>query len=401
VQTFHLEPLENGLYKPSYENNITEGFTAHASAFFKEETKTIGDQEIDYSKKTNLVFLLIDGLGRELGYNSNLVDWFSIAGEWRSTVYPTITPTALTSIFTGKPPIIHGVTGHLIPWEKAKKIVDFIKAPCLSLTKPNNLIVREGSPLLEEGFTKQLFPPFIYSFNHANLVQRGVFSYLFGSHMQPFINFTNLYSQIVPLLKQPHRKIIIIYYAMYDIFSHFMGKMSVGAFQVISNIVRFLKKFHTYLPVELKLRTTILVGSDHGHEFINRRLKLPEADRKKLESYLYGVGKSGRTLHFYPKPDKYDEALKFLENHLSSYGLILEKNEIFELLGNRNGLKTELAMKRAGSIHFTSFPGYYLEWPFNKDFFERGLDFGRKIFYSTEHGGLSLSELQTPFFKVL
>ncbi len=392
---FSPKPLGKGLYAPDHGHSIHNGLSKHIEAFLREKKMNLGGTKIDYGKTRTLIFFLVDSLGRELGYDPIFKTWFENQGEWRSSVYPTITPTALSSIFTGLQPAAHGIAGHYLPWAKVRRLVDFIRDPGLSWREKGLLYVH-GDPLIDRGLLDKLNPPIFSIWAHTNLIKQGILPMLFGENIMPYVTLIHLrFSLRNMVMTQLHRKVIVAYYAMHDIYSHFMGNKSPPAKGAVRSVRRTIEGLLRDLPKKTREETVILIGSDHGHSEVKTRIRFPRKYMFALKRLVHAVGKSGRTIHFFPKNGKEDLLEKLLEVAWGKYGMIFGERQIRKFMGG----KSKEAIVRAGRIHFSPYPGYYPKWEGKTDLFEHGLNLGRALFPATEHGGLAANELQTPFFR--
>ena len=85
--------------------------------------------KISRKKYDRLFFFFLDSLGLEAckksgGLFSRL---FKPHGVSLTSVFPSITSTALCSIYTGLPPARHGILGHKIYFDEIRSVVDVLR----------------------------------------------------------------------------------------------------------------------------------------------------------------------------------------------------------------------------------------------------------------------------------
>lgn len=357
-----------GVYSPNYKRNITMVLPTLMRTLgldLEEANTLLSDrylksylEEVLSSRVENIVFLVIDSLGFQqfTKYSkllSNKAFYFPI-----SSVFPTITSTAIMSLHTGKYPEQHGVLGYKIFIEELGTIIDTLKFSTEkaqyrdSLTRIglnfSNFIWEES--LHKKIDSERILDVSLYNYSIANT---GL-STVLHPNIVSFGDMIDGFSLVNKLLckSDGKRKLIHIYMDSVDELSHKYGPES---FQIELNInlmEKALKALSSGIPPGEAEKTVLVLASDHGQSRVDpqSQLNLQDMDSEQgLRYFRSAVGKSGRTLHFYVKRDKIEEAYNFISERIGENGLVFR----FDDLRRRLGLKAGRAGKvknRLGDI---------------------------------------------------
>jgi predicted AlkP superfamily pyrophosphatase or phosphodiesterase len=390
--------LESDLFLPNYKRNISTTLNNQIKHFFDNSDLNFYGNNISYANCETLLVFIIDGLGIELSYSDYFKENFKEIGSWISSTYPTITPTAMSSIFSGLTPGQHGITGHQLPWLKTKKFQQI--ANDVNFSWLDYDFSDSSNPFLDRGEIKNINEPQFFLYGQINPLHPsyGIIPMLFGKKIRTYINLRELKRKIIGNMKSvKQKKVIVIYSMLYDIYCHFFGKTSSLAKAEIFKWGKFIQDLKQEIKKKKLSSTHIIVTADHGHKRANIDISLSRSTTNVINEISSGVGKSGRTLHFYPKIGQEDKLVKILNSNWAKYGQVIRPGENKEILGNYT---SSLAIERVGAVNFVPFENYSPKWGVVYGWFNNFLDYFKKYFPSTEHGGLSREELTTPFFFI-
>ena len=281
----------------------------------------------DFSGVEKVVLFVIDGLG----YNRLVSHIEKFQGAFQDLVqkgtlkaltscFPSTTSTALTSIFTGLPPSMHGVVGFNMYVPDYGIIFNTLDmAPVVGYSSGIDLVdfFADASfpwppQLLDEHIN-------VKTFTRRNLVGSGL-SRLIHRRQDLFgyVLVSDMMVQIKRALEQPGPLLLIVYYGGIDTLEHTYGPYSeeVSAeLQLFENLLK--NQLIEKLSFVTKQKTMLLVTADHGvveteqTHFLN----------KPLISDLFLVPPTGdmRSTYFFPKYGQREPLLEALENSLLGF----------------------------------------------------------------------------------
>jgi len=306
-----------------------------------------GNRSLTLSGK-RVAVILLDGLGYELAVRAGLTQ-----AERITTVFPSITVTVLTTLFTGEPPGVHGVHGWRVYDKLVGSVVNYLdeqpKRSLAELVRPVTSYVPEDSLFLSP----------------SKYVNRNLFSGMLvnGKFLQYYTPWDGwlLASEVAEKYRP---KFLFLYVPYVDTVSHHYGPDSPATLDAARDVVRMTNR----LADELSKHYSVVITSDHGHVKVDGLVDLAK-DEELLE-----------TLHLPPFGDHRNlmilgkgEAKKILEG----YGLrVYDRDEAKALmLGER--VPDYVAVPTDNRI--------YQYWP-DEDQRE----------YRGTHGGLSPEEMYIP-----
>ena len=121
-----------GFYRPDYDRCLTGvmptilELLGHPREGFPTLRAHLPERSPRRAKRALL--LCCDGLGfKELAQSVRLRELYGSYGTWITSVFPSITSCALSSMFQGLPPNRHGILGHYIWKDFPGAVVDMLK----------------------------------------------------------------------------------------------------------------------------------------------------------------------------------------------------------------------------------------------------------------------------------
>jgi hypothetical protein len=351
-----------------------------------------------------IIFVLMDALGLRI-FQKFLAE--GIASTWRSllqdgllapltSITPSTTSTALTSLWTSRSPAEHGVVGYEL-WLKEYGIVTnmILHAP---ITYRNDT----GS-LVKTGFQPETFLPFPcfgthlkihgvkpYAFQHASILHSGLSQMLYKDvETRSFNTSTDLWLNLRDLINghPKERQFIWVYWGEVDHYSHQYGpedERPAAEFATFSQT--FEKLFFKQIRSDACRDTLIILTADHGqistprsphhdlrnHPDLVRRLHILPTGENRLQYLYMRPGQTEAVREYYERswPNQFTFIDPVQARQSGLFGPGTPHPQLFDRLGDA------LALGQGNA---------YLWWA-NK---ENPL-LGR-------HGGLSPDEMLVPF----
>ncbi len=352
-----------------------------------------------------VILILIDALSYH-----RLVQWLDHTPIWGvfreegllaplTSVVPSTTSSALTTLWTGLSPASHGILGYEM-WLKQYGIV-----ANMILHAPMAFKGDVGS-LERAGFSPQSFLPAptlgphlkrhgvnSYAFNHESIVRSGLSKMILQeTEVVPFKTPASLWVDIRQLIEnRPHERMYVwTYWSQIDGLSHFHGPDDERVLaEFITYSTAFEKFFWEKLPANLRKNTLILLTADHGqiHTPLNPHHILsnhPELSRHLL---INPTGEN-RMVNLYLRNGR-EAAVEraFAEAWPGRFNLISQQTALSSGLFGPGPHHPDLE-NRIGDLLAIAQDGVYLWWSEKKDFL-----LGR-------HGGLSPEEMLVPFLAI-
>ncbi len=359
--------LEN-LYLPNYERNVFMVMpTAYALMGIEVENRRtlLGNKKI---KKVfedagcmsvkNVIAILIDSLGFEQIPYSRILMRARESGNLilLSSVFPTITSTVLTSIYTGVPPECHGIVGFKIYIPEIGNVVDTLNM-CTLDARERDALPSVGVNIKVFMWEQTVYENVSDDHLHVRLLESAIartgISKLISEdvkHLLGYHNMIDCFSTARELLtRYQDRKILMeIYTGLLDELAHVYGPNS----REYMLGLRYLEENLLRLAFELDDRicenTAVLIFSDHGQVELGNGevVKLKREDFEEAKEFLLArPGKSGRIMHFYVKEEKVDEFRKWIEDKTGGK-LVMEFDRIFKRVypykKNKDAIKARL-----------------------------------------------------------
>lgn len=355
------------------------------------------------------ILCIVDGLG----YNSieackestGLFKSFADKGDIYplTSVFPSTTPAALTTLQTGLTPQEHGLPEWTVYFEEMAGIVeplmfrrqkDLARDSLLKLgIKPD--ILFEGETiykiLARSGQRSYYFMPSEYFPSAYSSVST------LGSTVITFHGLEDLMAKIVRIIElDPAAPYLCIYWSAIDGAGHAHGPESREYSQAIAEFSGvFVQNFLSCIDEKIARETRILLTADHGHTSIRAEEVVYLNDFSYLESSYLETEKGEpipptggvHDVFLFIKPEKIEHVMSKLRSDLSGRAEILTSEEGFQR--GLFGLNTISARfrRRVGNVLILPFPGNHVWYKFapNNYFYQHGT-----------HGGLSAQEMLVP-----
>jgi hypothetical protein len=256
-------------------------------------------------RQAKKVFLLcLDGFGfKEMELSTRLKQLHERYGTWITSVFPSITSTAMTSIYQGLPPSRHGILGHQIWKDFPGGVVDMLKMQVQGAKSPLvasgfnvNAWKREPGLLdgdLSAGMTAiQLMP--------RHIVGSGLSAYCYGAaRLVGFLEPLEGFAKAAHLLGSITQGWVGLYLPTVDTLAHAFGGDVPPVGLALRQIEENLAWMASALSPHVLEETALIVVTDHGQSTVRRKIRLDETVTKWLEQRTRAIGYSGRVMHVY------------------------------------------------------------------------------------------------------
>ena len=289
-----------------------------------------GDVVDDFSGVEKIVLFVIDGLGynRLVSHIQKFKGGFYDLTERGvlkafSSSFPSTTSTALTSIFTGLPPSMHGVIGFNMYVPDYGLIFNTLEmAPVIGYSSGIDLVdfFSESSfpwpPLLLDGGVN------VKTFTRRNLAGSGLSRLI--HRRQDLVGYalpSDMIVQVKRALEQPGPLLLIVYYGGIDTLEHSYGPYSDEVSAELQLFESLLKnQLIEKLSVVTKQKTLLLITADHGVVEIGQTHFL----NKPPISNLFLVPPTGdmRSTYFFPKYGQQEPLREALENSFQGFHIM-------------------------------------------------------------------------------
>ncbi|MHA1722080.1 MAG: alkaline phosphatase family protein [Candidatus Baldrarchaeia archaeon] len=351
---------------------------------------------------SKVILFLVDSIGFEQVKHSNLISKLlnNGMGFLLSSVFPTITSTVITSIYTGLPPEKHGILGHKIFVREIGNIVDMLGMSTVDF-RERDALCKVGVDVKGFLWSKNVFDTVRGDFVHISLRDKDIaysgLSRLITEDRKVAVGYGNLIDLFSlakrALEKYKNEKIFMdVYVGLLDDLAHKYGPDSEEYILGLKFFEKLLERFVNGLDERLRKETVVLICSDHGQVALNKEnmIKFSEEDIATVREWLrIKPGKSGRVIHFYPLEEYMDELRRWLEEKIGRNGVVLEFRKVAnELFPETNNIA--LVEERIGNLLVVCGEG--ADSLVEKEKEETVLE----IEFNGSHGSLLLNELVVP-----
>lgn len=259
---------------------------------------------LDLEVGDRVVVVLVDGLGaRALAEHESDAPFLTSlrarpASRTITSVFPTTTPIALTSLGTGLTPGEHGVTGLLI------RLPDGSRVFTLALPSPVDLRALQPRPTAFEraaaaGVAVTRVGP--RRFDGDGLTQAG----LRGGRYAAAESVAERVLETASAVRSHSRSLTYVYYGELDATGHKQGCTSPAWRARLRAVDFFVEQVAARVPAG----TTLLVTSDHGMVDVLPEDRWDVARTPVLDAGVELVGGDLRGVHVYTRPGATDDVL--------------------------------------------------------------------------------------------
>ncbi|MBN1971578.1 MAG: alkaline phosphatase family protein [Candidatus Delongbacteria bacterium] len=296
---------------PNYKNSIVNLSSTILEAYdIKSNHSPLKQINIsELKKKKNIILMIYDGLGYNMLKNygkseksilcSNIIDRIT-------SVFPSTTSTAITSILSNLTPLEHGVLGWSLFFKELSRVVDVLPWRD-SFT----------GDIINSNMNFQSFFKFESIFDKLQKVENLKTYYIlpndlssnsFSKNMAANADIVSsksesIIKQIEKIVsKDSSRKFIFVYNNMPDSFLHYKGSDSIDLYEFLKEEDESLSSFTENL---MGSDTSLIISSDHGMVDIKKRFEVNIFD-KLYDSLLLPPFPEKRFLSLFVKDENID-----------------------------------------------------------------------------------------------
>ena len=352
----------------------------------------------DLKMKKNIVFFILDGFGM------NLLNKFTSSTKFLkqnfvspiTSVFPSTTSAAITSLISGKTPWEHGAIGWTLYFKEFAKNIDYLPnwdsiTTTTQDAKQYNVIDYIGADNIFNKISetahdvKQFYLAHEELSNSPNIIRNSgtaeIISY--SDHKHLFKTLNKLISK-----KSNQRKLIFVYSSSPDKIEHQHGIHADEVENFIQEMDSAFEKLRSQLAGS---DTTILLTADHGLIDVNNYYYVNE-DKKLFDSMIMPAFPEPRFISFFVKKHK----MKQFEDAFQKY------EDKFLLFDREEFLKHKfLGM---GKMHpkIDDFIGDYMAIGISNSAMKPiYMQNGKwKKEFNAHHAGLTEDEMLVPLFKI-
>jgi hypothetical protein len=352
-----------------------------------------------------VILILIDALAfhRSQQWVENEPFWQRLAGEGilapLTSVVPSTTSSALTSLWTGASPACHGIIGYEM-WLKQYSLVanTILHAPITFRGSVDSLaaagfnpekflsVPTLGSHLWNHGVKS-------YAFNHHSIANSGLSRMLMRDvEVRPFATPASMWVSIRQLIesKPDERMYIWSYWGAVDGLSHRYGPDDERVAAEFSHLSQAFERFFLKrLTPRAREDTVVILTADHGQTYTPLRSDQVLANAPELDRHLrLKPTCENRFAFLYLHPGRQEDVQQVFENRWPGRFHLVNSNQALSAGLFGPGPYHADIENRIGDLIAISREDAYLWWADEKDFL-----LGR-------HGGLSPHDMIVPFLAV-
>ena len=289
--------------------------------------------------KARKVFLLcLDAFGyKELALSSRFNALYRDYGTWITSVFPSITSCALTSLYQALPPARHGLLGHLIWKDSPGAVVDMLR---MHVVGAKASLADSGFDLeqwkrepgvLESAHGKKI--PGIHLMPHS-IVSSGLSTYTYGDVRR--VGYMELLEGLTKaghMLADLEDGWVGLYSPLVDTLSHVVGGDSPQMQLAVRQIEDGVHWMVSTLSRQVVEESVLMVVADHGQSTTRVRLPLHGDPMAWLEAHTRAVGFSGRIMHVYLGGHGEGDVAGWLADLVGDGGRVFRFDEVRELAG--------------------------------------------------------------------
>jgi hypothetical protein len=385
-------------YRPDYARSLTGVFPTLFSLLGRPapgHADLLHCLPADSPRKARRGFVLcLDGMGfKEMALSGRFRALYPRYGTWITSVFPTITSCALSSLYQALPPARHGILGHYVWKDFPGAVVDMLRMQVHGANAPLHAagfdVQRwKQEPGILESPAAEGLPG--HQLMHYSIVNSGLSTYSYGkAQLGGFAETLEGFTKAARLLQGMDTGWVGLYLATVDTLSHSLTGDSPQVGLALRQIEEALSWMVGTLTPEVARETALFVVADHGQSTLVHTMAWSAEERDRLLAGTRALGFSGRVMHLYFKPGKEEEILAWLRPRIAHAGQVFRFDEVGDLIGPakdpafaRQSLGDAVALLREG---------------YNWD--KAGLLVTKRVYPSdlvSQHGGLSWDEMFVP-----
>jgi hypothetical protein len=330
-----------GFYRPDYGRCLTGVFPTLFSLLGHPPANEAGLQAhlpAGSPRRAKRVLLLcLDAFGfKELAQSRRLQALYPEYGTWITSVFPTITSCALSSLYQALPPARHGVPGHVIWKDFPGAVVDMLK---MAVPGASASLAAAGFDVnrwkREPGILERSNGvPAGHQLMNRHIVGSGLSTLIYGrTQLVGFIAPLEGFTKAGQMLEAIDTGWVGLYLEDVDSIGHVLTGDAPQMGLAVRHIEDCLAWMAASLPRRVAEETAVLVVADHGQSNIREHIPLYGEPEAWLKEHTRAVGYSGRVMHVYLDPGQEPRAAAWLREFVGDRGQVFAFDEIKALTG--------------------------------------------------------------------
>ncbi len=316
-----------------------------------------------------------------------------------TSVFPSTTTAALTSLWTGYTPVEHGFLGYQLFLRDFGVRADMIYfSPVATRRLGRDQLLEAGldpeqflaTPTLAQTLASVGVPVYHlleYPFVHSGLSRVQLHG---AKERRGFVNTSDLWVVLREWLEEhsPQRAVYAVYWSAIDAIAHYYGPSFEGIDAEINNFAYSLEReFLRELSPEARAGTLFLLTADHGQMDAPPQHIISLRDHPELRGHLLmDFAGEPRAAYFYCRNGAVEAARQYLETHLAAQFFVLDSQVALDAGLFGSGARAPQARDRIGDLIVLPRADYSLVG---------GQDGEAKPLLG-RHGGLSSEEMLVP-----
>jgi hypothetical protein len=266
-----------------------------------------------------IVLFLIDGLGGVERQGQGLAPPSDLPTTWEdrirpiTSVFPTTTTVALTSLSTAEPPALHGIVGHRVYLPLFGNVTEILRMAPTGVGRTDDLAKRDWVPSMVSG-VPSIFRRGVpgMALSRAEF-QGSAFTRLLydGAEYTPFHTAADCAHELARLLGQRRPpRLVFAYWDELDAVEHLHGPRSEFSSFEAGQVDRILRAAARQLDHRTADRVTVLLTSDHGQVTTTRSAEVAIHRAPEVVRHLLRPPGGDRRVGFFAARPGHVEALR-------------------------------------------------------------------------------------------
>ena len=339
-------------------------------------------------KAKNIVLLVVDGLGfnylNHHGVGSPFHDYLK---GCITSVFPSTTASAITSIVTGLSPLQYGLTGWFMYLESVRAVTAILPFKIRNETDSSRLSELRNEEIFnfDPLFQKVKCKSFVVT-QQRLINSRYSGATMDGARQVAYKNLTDCFDQIRSVLTSDNdRKFVYAYWPEFDSLSHEQG---VSSAKVGLHFDELNSKFKIFLESIKGSDTIVIVTADHGFVDTEPEKVITLDQHPELQETLtLPLCGEPRTAYCYVHPEKIQQFKHYVSTAMSECCSMHSNSELVQQGYFGHGKAHPKFMQRIGDYVLIMKDNFVIKdiLPGEKSFSQIGV-----------HGGLTEDELLVP-----
>ncbi len=358
IGKFIAEFDKNNFISPDYKNS---NLSVIRDIVNQNKEKRLG-------KKEKNVFLLIDGLGYNLVkkvFNSEDITekYGAMTFDKVSTVFPSTTPAAMTSLETGKSPSEHGIVGwHTYSKELGASITPYLDSPSMSsslkLSKAGiKTIIPEPDILIKAAESNNIMTLYdeTISYIAGKRVRANCLNEKYATQLDMLIKLKNA-------INEDRQQFIFVYYPTIDHLGHLYGPSSEVVKTSIMSFFNDLKEI--VLPALTSSNYNLIITADHGLINVEKTINI-DSRSEIMKCVSFPPWGDTRIRYLNVLPGKMEALENYINENYEDDIILLNSESLIQtgIFGNReisddirDRFGTHILLSRSNSIMLYEYP---------------------------------------------